>query len=66
MAYGDFRDLNRRTTADELLCDKAFNIAKNPKYETYQCGLASVVYKFFGKKKLLVEQLKIKSYLTKN
>ena len=29
--------------------DKAFNIAKNPKYDGYQCGLASMVYKFFDK-----------------
>ena len=33
MAYGDFKDLNRRTTADKVLRDKAFNIAKNPKYD---------------------------------
>ena len=32
MAYGDFKDLNRRTAADKLLRDKAFNIAKNPNY----------------------------------
>ena len=30
--------------------DKAFNIAKNPKYDEYQKGLASMVYKFFDKK----------------
>ena len=30
--------------------DKAFNIAKNPKYDGYQRGLASMVYKFFEKK----------------
>ena len=33
MGYGDFKDLNRRTSADELLRDKNFNIAKNPKYD---------------------------------
>ena len=33
MAYGDFKDLNRRTSADELLQDKTFNIAKNPNYD---------------------------------
>ena len=33
MAYGDFKDLNRRTAADKVLRDKAFNIAKNPKYD---------------------------------
>ena len=50
MAYGDFRDLARRTTSDKVLRDKAFNIAKNPKYDGYQRGLASMVYKFFDKK----------------
>ena len=50
MAYEDFKDLNRRTAADKVLCDKAFNIAKNLKYDGYQCGLASMVYKFFDKK----------------
>ena len=50
MAYGDFKDLKRRTAADNVLRDKAFNIAKNPKYDGYQRGLASVVYKFFDKK----------------
>ena len=41
MAYGDVKYLTRRTIADKVLCDKAFNIAKNPKYDGYQCGLAS-------------------------
>ena len=50
MAYGDFKDLNGRTTADKVLRDKAFDIAKNPKYDGDQCGLASMVYKFFDKK----------------
>ena len=49
MAYGDFKDLNRRTTSDKILRDKAFNIAKNPKYDGYQSGLASIVYKSFDK-----------------
>ena len=48
--YGDFKDLARRTTSDKVLRDKAFNIAKNPKYDGYQRGLASMVYKFFDKK----------------
>ena len=50
MAYGDFKDLVRRTGSDKVLRDKAFNIAKNPKYDGYQRGLVSVVYKFFDKK----------------
>ena len=44
------KDLPRRTASDKVLCDKAFNIAKNPKYDGYQRGLASMVYKFFDKK----------------
>ena len=50
MAYGDFKYLARRTASDKVLRDKAFNIAKNPKYDGYQRGLASMVYKFFDKK----------------
>ena len=50
MAYGDFKDLARRRASDKILRDKAFNINKNPKYDRYQRGLASMVYKFFDKK----------------
>ena len=50
MTYGDFKNLTRRTTSDKILHDKAFNIAKNPKYDEYQRGLPSVVYKCFDKK----------------
>ena len=50
MAYGNFKDLNRRTFAANVLTDKAFNIAKDPKYDGYQRGLASMVYNFFDKK----------------
>ena len=49
MAYGDFKDVARRTAADKVLRNKAFNIAKDPKYDGYQRGLASMVYKFFDK-----------------
>ena len=35
MAYEDFKDLRKRTAADKLLRDKAFNIGKNPKYDGY-------------------------------
>ena len=44
MAYGNCKDLNRRTAADKVLHDKAFNIAKNPKYDEYQHGLAAITY----------------------
>ena len=50
MAYGDVKDLAKRTASDKVLGDKAFNIAKNPKHDGYQRGLASMVYKFFDKK----------------
>ena len=50
LAYGDFKDLAKGTSADKVLRDKAFNIAKDPKYDGYQRGLASMVYKFFDKK----------------
>ena len=50
MPYGDFKDLAKRTAADKLLRDKAFNIAKDSKYGGYKKGLASMVYKFFDKK----------------
>ena len=33
MAYGDFKNLPRRTTSDKILCNKAFNIAKKPKFD---------------------------------
>ena len=50
MTYRDFEDLARRTASETVLRDKAFNIAKNPKYDGYERGLASAVYKFFDKK----------------
>ena len=50
MAYGDFKSLNRRTASDKALHDKTYNIARDPKYDGYQRGLASVVYKLFDKK----------------
>ena len=50
MAYGDFKNLAKRTASDKVLRDKALNIAKYPKYNGFQRGLASTVYKFFDKK----------------
>ena len=50
MAYGDFEDLKRRTASDKVLRDKAFNIAKNLKYDGYQRGIASMFYKSFDKR----------------
>ena len=50
MSYGYFKDLTKRAAADRVLRDKAFNIARDPKYDGYQRGLASMVIKFFDKK----------------
>ena len=50
IAYGDFKDLGKRTIADKVLRDNAFKIASDQKYDGYQRGLASMVYKFFDKK----------------
>ena len=37
------KDLAKRTASDKVLIDKAFNIAKSPKYDWYQRGFASIV-----------------------
>ena len=50
IGYGKSKDLVRRTESDKVLKDKAFKIANDPKYDGYQRGLTSVVYKFFDKK----------------
>ena len=50
VAYSDSKDLTKRTVADKVLKNKAFDIAKDPKYHGYQKGLASMVYKFFDSK----------------
>ena len=49
-AYSDSKDLTKRTVADKIFKNKAFDIAKDPKYDGYQRGLASMVYKFFDSK----------------
>ena len=50
MAYGKSKDLAKRTQSDKVLRDKAFKVASDPKYDGYQRGLVSMVYKFFDKK----------------
>ena len=50
MAYEDFKDLTKKTTSEKIFLDKELNIGKIPKYDGYQRGLASIVYKFFDKK----------------
>ena len=49
VAYGKTKDLVKRTQTDKVLRDKAFKIVSNPKYDGYQRGLASMVYKFSDK-----------------
>ena len=49
-AYGKSKDLAKRSQSDKVLRDKAFKIASYPKYDDYQRGLASMVYKIFDKK----------------
>ena len=44
MAYGYFEDLPRGTASDKVLRDKAFNIAKTPKYDGYHLGLVSMIF----------------------
>ena len=48
--YGDFKDVANRMAADKFLRNKAFNVAKDPKYDGYQRGLPSILYKFLDKK----------------
>ena len=43
MAHRDFKEIKKRTASDKILRDKAFNIAKKPKYDGYQRGLGSMV-----------------------
>ena len=50
MAYGKTKDLAKRTQSDKFLRDKAFEIVSDQKYDDYQRGLASMVWKFFDKK----------------
>ena len=49
-AYSDSKDLTKRTVADKILKNKALDIAKDPKNDGYQRGLASMVYRFFDSK----------------
>ena len=43
MAYGDFKEFFRKTASNKVLSNKAFNIAKNPKYDRH----TSMVFNFF-------------------
>ena len=50
VAYEKSKDLEKRTQSDKVLRGKAFKIAKNSKYDDYQRGLTSMIYKFFDRK----------------
>ena len=58
MAYVKTKDLVKRTQSDKVLTDKAFKIVSNPKYNGYQRGLASMIYKFFDKKSASLDKSK--------
>ena len=60
-AYSDSKDLTKRTVADKILKNKAFDIAKDPKYDGYQRGLAAMVYKFFDSKVALPDKKSVGS-----
>ena len=49
MAYGQYKDLEKSSQLDKVLKDRAFVIAKNPKYDGYQRGLASMVHTFLAR-----------------
>ena len=49
-AYTKYKDVENRLISDQKLKYRADDIASNPKYDGYQRGLASIVYKFFGSK----------------
>ena len=49
MAYAGYKNLLKRAASDKVLRYKAFNIAKNPKYDEYQRVLALIFRKFFNK-----------------
>ena len=53
MVYGDLKDLARRTASDKVLRDKTFNIAKNPRCDGCQRGLAFMAYKCLIKSQLV-------------
>ena len=50
MAYGKSNDLVNRAQSHKMSKNKAFKVASDPKYDGYQRGLASMVYKFIDKK----------------
>ena len=56
MAYGKSKELVKRTQSDKVSKNKTYKIASDPKYDSYQRGLASMVYKFFDKKSTVLNK----------
>ena len=64
MTYGDFKDLVRRTTSDKVFRDKAFNIAKNPKY--YNIAIIQILQFYNNSFKKRLKYNVIEIYLIHN
>ena len=50
MFYGKYKDLAEKIQSGNVLREKLFEIASNPRFDGYQRGLASMVYRFLDKK----------------
>ena len=50
MFYGKYKDLTKKTQSGNVLREKLFEIASNPRFDGYQRGLTSMVYRSFDKK----------------
>ena len=62
MAYGDSKDLARRTGSDKIMHDKQFNIANNPKYvlKIKSCKIKSYLKNYSNQ---LYENLRKEKYI---
>ena len=56
-AYAKYKDVENRLISDQKLRNSAYDIASNPKYDGYQRGLASMVYKFFDSKVVPLDKM---------
>ena len=55
-AYAEYKDVENRLISDQKLRNSVYDVASNPKYDGYQRGLASMVYKFFDSKVALLDK----------
>ena len=55
-AYAKYKDVENRLISDQKLRNSAYDIASNPKYDCFQRGLASMVYKLFDSKVALLDK----------